>query len=39
MHENALNPPVFPSLKPFEREIVAMVADVPQGADYCVDGL
>jgi len=31
MHENALNPLVFPSLKQFETEIVAMVANMLHG--------
>ena len=31
MHENALNPLVFPSLRRFETEIVAMVAHMLHG--------
>lgn len=31
MHENALNPMVFPSLRHFETEIVAMVAHMLHG--------
>ena len=31
MHENALNPMVFPSLKQFETEVVAMVANMLHG--------
>ena len=31
MHENALNPMVFPSLRRFETEIVSMVANMLHG--------
>jgi sphinganine-1-phosphate aldolase len=36
MHENALNPLVFPSLRQFEVETVAMVADMLHGDSQCV---
>jgi sphinganine-1-phosphate aldolase len=36
LHENALNPLVFPSLRKFETEIVAMVADMLHGNRQCV---
>ena len=36
LHENALNPLVFPSLRRFETEIVAMVADMLHGDRQCV---
>lgn len=36
LHENALNPLVFPSLRKFETEIVAMVADMLHGDRQCV---
>ena len=35
MHENALNPLVFPSLRQFEVETVAMVADMLHGDGGC----
>ena len=39
MHENALNPLVFPSLRQFEVETVAMVADMLHGNHGCVGNL
>ena len=36
LHENALNPLVFPSLRKFETEIVSMVADMLHGGVECV---
>lgn len=36
LHENALNPLVFPSLRRFETETVAMVADMLHGDGCCV---
>ena len=36
MHENALNPLVFPSLRQFEVETVAMVANMLNGDGNCV---
>lgn len=36
MHENALNPLVFPSLRQFEVETVAMVANMLNGDGRCV---
>lgn len=36
MHENALNPLVFPSLRQFEVETVAMVANMLHGDGRCV---
>lgn len=36
MHENALNPLVFPSLRQFEVETVAMVANMLHGNGDCV---
>ena len=36
LHENALNPLVFPSLRKFETEVVAMVADMLHGNTQCV---
>lgn len=36
LHENALNPLVFPSLRKFETETVAMVADMLHGDGMCV---
>lgn len=36
MHENALNPLVFPSLRQFEAETVAMVANMLNGNGGCV---
>ena len=39
MHENALNPLVFPSLRQFEVETVAMVADMLHGNHGCVGSI
>lgn len=39
LHENALNPMVFPSLKQFETEIVAMVASMLHGDGGVVGGV
>lgn len=39
MHENALNPLVFPSLRQFEVETVAMVADMLHGDGECVGSI
>lgn len=39
LHENALNALVFPSLRKFETETVAMVADMLQGDSNCVGNL
>ncbi len=39
MHENALNPLVFPSLRQFEVETVAMVADMLHGDSQCVGSI
>ena len=36
LHENALNPLVFPSLRKFETETVSMVADMLHGDGECV---
>lgn len=36
LHENTLNPLVFPSLRRFETETVAMVADMLHGDGHCV---
>lgn len=36
LHENALNPLVFPSLRKFEAETVSMVADMLHGSSECV---
>lgn len=36
LHENALNPLVFPSLRKFEVEAVSMVADMLHGGAECV---
>ena len=36
LHENALNPLVFPSLRKFETEAVSMVADMLHGGVECV---
>ena len=39
MHENALNPLVFPSLRQFEVETVAMVANMLHGDLQCVGSI
>ena len=39
MHENALNPLVFPSLRQFEVETVAMVANMLHGDGNCVGSI
>ena len=39
MHENALNPLVFPSLRQFEVETVAMVANMLHGDSQCVGSI
>ena len=39
MHENALNPLVFPSLRQFEVETVAMVANMLHGDGDCVGSI
>ena len=39
MHENALNPLVFPSLKQFETEVVAMVANMLHGDEKVVGSM
>ena len=39
MHENALNPLVFPSLRQFEVETVAMVANMLNGDGECVGSI
>ena len=39
MHENALNPLVFPSLRQFEVETVGMVADMLHGDSECVGSI
>lgn len=39
MHENALNPLVFPSLRQFEVETVAMVANMLHGDCRCVGSI
>lgn len=36
LHENALNPMVFPSLRKMETEIVSMTAGMLHGSDECV---
>ncbi len=36
LHENALNPLIFPSLRKFETETVSMVADMLHGDGMCV---
>ncbi|XP_048727010.2 sphingosine-1-phosphate lyase-like [Ostrea edulis] len=36
LHENALNPMVFPSLRKMETEIVSMTAGILNGSDECV---
>ena len=39
MHENALNPLVFPSLRQFEVETVSMVANMLHGDSQCVGSI
>lgn len=39
MHENALNPLVFPGLKQFETEVVAMVANMLHGDERVVGSM
>ena len=39
MHENALNPMVFPSLRQFETEVVAMVGNMLHGGSGVVGTL
>jgi len=39
MHENALNPMMFPSLRRFENEVVAMTASIMHGDDEVVGSL
>lgn len=39
MHENALNPLVFPSLRQFEVEVVAMTAWMLNGSDGVVGNI
>ena len=39
MHENALNPMVFPSLRRFENETISMAASMMKGDDKVVGSL